>query len=206
MAKILQIDPQKPEYEILEIAVSVLKKQGIIALPTETYYGLAVDPFSEIALEKLLTIKRRSRKKPILLLLGLREMLSQVVSEIPNWAQDLMDRFWPGPLTLVFKARKNLPKAITAATGTVAVRISSHKVPTLLSETFGKPITGTSANVSGYPPAIKAEEVKQMLPEVDLILDGGETPGGLPSTIVSITEFPPKLIRSGKIPFNKILV
>ncbi len=206
MAKILSIQAEKPQLEVLKIAISLLERQKIVALPTETYYGLAADPFSETALKRLLALKMRSLEKPILLLLGSRKMLSQVVDEIPPWAQDLIERFWPGPLTMVFKARRDLPKAVTADTGTVGVRISSHKIPTLLSKLFGKPITGTSANISGYPPATSAEEVKQMLPDVDLILDGGKTSGGLPSTIVSVTEFPPRLIRYGKIPFEKITI
>ncbi len=204
MAKIFSVDPKNLPPEVIKAAVSVLKSGGVVALPTETYYGLAVDPFSESAVQRLFRLKKRPQEKPILLLLGSWEMLALVVAEIPLWAQRLMQRFWPGPLTLVFKARKDLPASLTAGTGTVAVRLSSHPLPTYLSQSFSKPITGTSANLSGAPPATSAIEVKRIFPEVDLILDGGETPGGAPSTIVSVTEFPPRLLRPGKIPWTEI--
>lgn len=204
MAKVFSVDPKNPPLEVIKAAVSVLKSGGVVALPTETYYGLAVDPFSESAVQRLFRLKKRPQENPILLLLGSQEMLAQVVVEIPLWAKRLMEHFWPGPLTLVFKARRDLPASLTAGTDTVAVRLSSHPLPTRLSQAFSKPITGTSANLSGGPPATSAEEIKRVFPEVDLILDGGESPGGLPSTIVSVAEFPPRLIRPGKIPWEKI--
>ncbi len=204
MAKVFSVDPQKPPPEIIKAAVSVLRGGGVVALPTETYYGLAVDPFSESAVQRLFRLKKRPQEKPILLLLGSREMLIQVVAEIPPWAERLMEYFWPGPLTLVFKARQDLPRSLTAGTDTVAVRLPSHLLPIRLSQGFSKPITGTSANLSGGPPATRAEEVERIFPEVDLVLDGGKSPGGLPSTIVSVVNFPPRLIRPGKIPWEEI--
>ena len=204
MPQVIRVGSEGP-LQNLEAAVPILQRDGVVALPTETYYGLAVNPFSERALERLFLLKNRPPEKPPLLLLGHLEMLSEVVAEVPPWSRVLMERFWPGPLTLVFKARSRLPKALTADTGTVAVRLSSHLIPTKLSQLFGHPITGTSANRSGHPAATTAEKVQNELPKVDLILDGGETPGGAPSTIVAVISYPPRLLRPGKISFEEIM-
>lgn len=205
MPAIIRVDPKEPSPETLKAAVSVLKADGVVALPTETYYGLSANPFSLKALERIFALKKRPAEKPLLLLLGHRDMLWEVAAELPSWSEPLMTRFWPGPLTLVLRARPGLPRALTAGTGTVAVRLSSHPVPTKLALLFGYPITGTSANRSGSPAVTIAENVSRELPEIDLILDGGPTPGGAPSTIVSLLSYPPRLLRSGQISFESIM-
>lgn len=184
----------------LERATVVLRQGGIVAFPTETYYGLAVDPFCESAVNKLFKVKRRPAHKPLLLLIDRIEQLPEVASEIPHQYHQLMAKFWPGPLTLIFPARKNLPWRITGNTGTVGVRISPHPIARELIRKIGKPITATSANLSDLVPAKTADEVLATFQDkLDYILDGGETAAGLCSTIVGLEDGELSLVRRGQI-------
>lgn len=162
----------------------VIESGGIVALPTETYYGLGVDPCDPRAVERLASVKGRPDGKPILVLIGQRTQLPSLVREIPPLATVLMDLFWPGPLTILFPALPTLPPHLTGGTDTVGVRLTSCEPLARLLEAVG-PLTGTSANRAGGPPARTASEVQDTLgDEIELILDGGRTPGGPPSTIV----------------------
>ena len=190
----------------LNRAVAVLNKGGVVAFPTETYYGLAVDPLNPLALNYLFTLKQRDLAKPILTLVDDRESLSSLVYEIPIVYLQLMEKFWPGPLTLIFKARINLPSLLTAGTSTVGVRQSSHPFARQLLRAFGRPITATSANISGREAAVDAYEVKaQFGTQIDMVFDGGKAPGISGSTIVGLDESQVKLIREGVIPYEEIL-
>jgi L-threonylcarbamoyladenylate synthase len=187
--------------EFWEEARKVLKGNGIIAVPTDTFYALAANPFHEAALSRLFALKQRAPEKPVLLLIDGKGMLSQVAREIPEAATRLMARFWPGPLTIILPSLSNLPKLITAGTGTIGVRQPRHALTCRLITEVGYPITGTSANRSGRPPLVRAAEVaRQLGDEVDLILEAGDCPGGLPSTIIDVNSSPPRLVRSGAIP------
>lgn len=197
-------DPQKLR-EILRAIGELLSSDKVGAIPTETFYALACNPFSERALEKLFLLKERPYNKPILVLLGRLEDLSLVVSKIPSLAQKLMKAFWPGPLTIVLPAKKDLPKALTGNLGTIGVRLSSCEITRKVAQVFGKPITGTSANISGEDPCKSAEEVAQVFPQIDFILDGGPSQSKLPSTVVEILEKEIKLVREGEIPFEEVL-
>jgi L-threonylcarbamoyladenylate synthase len=181
-------------------AAIILRQGGIVAFPTETYYGLAVDPFCESAVARLFQVKRRPAEKPLLLLIERQEQLAEVAAEIPQPYLELMAKFWPGPLTLLFPARKELAGMVTANTGTVGVRVSPHPTARELVRMAGRPITATSANISNLAPARTAPEVLAMFPDrLDYILDGGETPAGLCSTIIGITEGRLVLVRRGQI-------
>ncbi len=185
---------------ILEAAREVLARGGIVAVPTETFYGLAVDPFQEKALERLFALKERAPDKSVLLLVAGPEMVTGVTREVPEVARKLMARFWPGPLTLILPARPGLAARLTGGTDTVGVRQPRQRVTCLLLEALGFPVTGTSANRSGRRPLIEAREVAREFGDgVDLILDAGPCPGGRPSTIVDLTRSPPRLVRSGVI-------
>ena len=167
-------------------------------MPTETYYGLGVDPFNPEAVDRLLALKDRERGKPILVLIGSLEQLSLLVQEVPFAASSLIDAFWPGPLTILLAARPSLPENLTAGTGVVGVRLSSCRPLCEVLQRVG-PLTGTSANRSGASPARTAEAVQDTLhDEVDLIIDGGPTPGGLPSTVVEV-QASLRIIRDGAI-------
>jgi len=190
----------------LNRAVAVLQGGGVVAFPTETYYGLAVDPFNPLALNHLFSLKQRNLSKPILTLVDDRESLSSLVQEIPPLYEPLMQEFWPGPLTLVFKAKVNLPSLLTAGTATIGVRQSSHPFARQLLRAFGRPLTATSANISGHPAAVDAYEVKAQFGRgIDIVFDGGRTPGSIGSTIVGRDDNELKLIREGHIPFTDIL-
>ncbi len=204
MVRIIKCAGKRPSPEAIQAAVSVISQEGVVAIPTETFYGLAAHPFSERALAKIFSLKRRPPEKPLLLLIGEVELLAAVAREIPPLAKTLIKRFWPGPLTLIFPAQEHLPQALTAGTGTVAVRLSPHPIPREISRLLGSPITGTSANLSGAPPASTALEVAQSLPGVDLILDAGKTPGQAASTIVDVTGAKPRLVRKGVISWEEI--
>ena len=190
----------------LNRAVAVLNKGGVIAFPTETYYGLAVDPMNPLALNLLFSLKQRDIAKPILTLVDNRESLSTLVHEVPPQYSGLMEKFWPGPLTLIFKAKVNLPSLLTAGTSTIGVRQSSHPFARQLLRAFGKPITATSANISGQDAAVDAYGVKaQFGNRIDMVFDGGKAPGILGSTIVGLDGSKLKLIREGIIPYEQIL-
>ncbi len=189
---------------ILEEVSQLLRLEKVGAIPTETYYGLACNPFSQKALERLVAIKGREEGKPILLLLGRLDDLLLVAERIPPLGLKLIKLFWPGPLTLVLPAKKNLPKLITADTGTVGVRLSSLELTRKVAIAFGGPITGTSANKSNEPAISDPEELIKKLPDLDFILDAGKTEGKAPSTVVSVVENRLELIREGAIPFEEI--
>lgn len=177
---------------------AVLRRGGLVAIPTETYYGLGVDPFNPAALTRLAEIKGRPAHKPILLLIGAREQLAHLVDSIPPAATGLMEAFWPGPLTIVMPARAELPALVTAGTGTVGVRWTSSAALSDILRVVG-PLTGTSANRSGESAARTAHEVQQALgDEIDLIIDAGTLPGGLPSTVIHVQE-QAHIVREGTI-------
>ncbi|HPU98780.1 MAG TPA: L-threonylcarbamoyladenylate synthase, partial [Candidatus Hydrogenedentes bacterium] len=179
----------------LEKAVTVLRGNGVVAYPTETVYGLAVDPFSETALDRLYEVKGRPSAMPVLLVVADRGMVEMVVKEISEKARRCMEIFWPGPLSLLLPARSDLPKRVIGPEGKVCVRCSSHYIARGLSRLMGRPITSTSANLTGSPPARTAREAA--LQGVDLILDGTCGTAAVPSTV-----FDPdtgKIVREGPI-------
>jgi L-threonylcarbamoyladenylate synthase len=176
----------------------VLGESGVIALPTESFYGLAVAPFDEQALTRLWQVKGRSEGKPILVLIGDGCQLEPFIRGIPSAANVLMNAFWPGPLTIVFPAAPGLSNAVTAGTGSIGIRFSAWKPLRELLHRVG-PVTGTSANRESDPPPRTAEEVQHTLGEaLDLIIDAGPTPGGKPSTVIDVRG-PIRIIRDGSI-------
>jgi L-threonylcarbamoyladenylate synthase len=182
-------------------ARAVLQRIGVIAVPTETFYGLAVNPFLEEALDRLFALKDRAPGKPVLVLVDGPERLNQVAREVPDLARRLMEKFWPGPLSIIFPSLPHLPRLLTGGTGTIAVRQPRQALTCRLIAALGFPITGTSANRAGCRPLVRAEEVaKEFGDQLDLILEAGPCPGGLPSTIVDVTGALPRLVRTGAIP------
>ncbi|HEU5201715.1 MAG TPA: L-threonylcarbamoyladenylate synthase [Nitrospira sp.] len=177
---------------------TVTQRGGVVAIPTETYYGLGVDPFNQEAVDRLLAVKGREDGKPILVLIGSVEQLSSLAQAVSSVASSLIDAFWPGPLTILFPARPSLPRNLTAGTGTVGVRLSACRPLAALLQRIG-PLTGTSANRAGAPPAQTSAAVQETLhEEVELIVDAGPTPGGLPSTVVE-AQGSLRIIREGAI-------
>lgn len=191
----------------LREAAAIVRGGGIIAFPTETFYGLGAHPFDARAVQRIFDLKGRGlRDAPILVLIRSRADLESLAVEITPAAERLMEACWPGPLTLVFRASEKVPPVLTAGTGTIGVRLPAHPDVQRLLEAVGGPLTGTSANPSGRPPAATAAEVERVLGDgVDAILNGGATPGGLPSTVVDTTVTPPRLIREGRVPTAAVL-
>lgn len=204
-ADIITVDPARPE-KALARCREVVAQGGVISYPTDTFYGLGADPRNPAAVDKLFRVKGRPGNQPILLLIAGNEEAESWASEIPPRAAGLMNRWWPGPLTLVFKARSDTPAELTGGTGTIGLRVPGSGLTRRLLQAVGHALTGTSANRSGRPSLCSAEETAAEIGEwVDLILDGGETPGGSPSTIVDVSSGRPRLIREGAIAYRDII-
>lgn len=178
----------------------MLQHSGVVAFPTETYYGLAVDPTDALALARLFALKQRPENKPLLLLIDQLEQLVEVVSEVPKEYHRLIEMFWPGPLTLIFPARPEVSVLVTGGTGTVGVRISPHPIARELVRRVGRPVTATSANLSGRSPAASAEQViAQFGEKIDWIIDGGPVTGGLCSTVCTLEHGKLVMLRRGQV-------
>ncbi|MBI5049664.1 MAG: threonylcarbamoyl-AMP synthase [Nitrospirae bacterium] len=191
---------ENPEEKILKKAIEVLRAGGVAAYPTESFYGLGVNAFNEDALRRLYELKKRPLDKPMPVIAGSIKVIVSIVRVVTPEAEDLMRKFWPGALTIVFNAVDTVPDALTGDTGKIAVRIPGNSFALNLAKTAGFPITATSANLSGRPPAQSAEEIIDYFgEEIDLIIDAGRTPGGKPSTIVDVTVTPVRVLREGRV-------
>ena len=184
----------------IEEAARIILQGGVEAFPTETFYGLAADALNERALQKIFRVKGRNENKPLPLIVADRSWIPGLVREISPLAGRLMEKFWPGPLTLVLEALPHLPAVLAAHTGKVGLRISSHPAAQSLARAVGRAITATSANLSGEPSISTAGEVFQALGEkLDAILDAGKTAGGMGSTVLDVSGTKPKILREGAI-------
>jgi len=198
--RVLRVDPRDPEEVVLKKAAELLSAGGLVAFPTETFYGLGANALDPQAVGRVYAAKGRPESKPLLVLVDSVRMVQSLVEGVPAAAWTLMTKYWPGPLTLVFRARGNLPVELTAGTGTVGVRMPGHPVAFGLVRTAGFPVTAPSANLSGEAPPTTAADVQRIFEgKIELILDGGPTKGGLPSTIVDVTVTPPRAIRRGAL-------
>jgi len=186
--------------EAIAEAVRVLRAHGLVAFPTDTVYGLGACAFEAQAVERLYTAKGRPEGKAIAVLLGRPEEIDLVAVEVPPLARRLAARFWPGPLTLVLARRAALPDVLTSGGMTVAVRVPGHALTRALVDALATPLAASSANLSGQPDPVSADEVLEQLGgRIDLVLDGGPCSGGKPSTVIDLTVQPPALLRPGPI-------
>ncbi len=191
--------------DAIAFAVSLLRTGHVIAVPTDTVYGVAADGLNPDAIRRLYEVKERPTDKPIPLLLADIEDVWHVIRSFPAGAHRLAQAFWPGPLTLVLPARPELPKVLLAGGDTVGVRIPACEPLRALIRRLGRPLAATSANLSHHPPALTAQDVMDQLGgRIPLILDGGPTPGGRPSTVVDCTADQPIILREGPIPAEEI--
>jgi L-threonylcarbamoyladenylate synthase len=196
----MKINPFDPEGRLIKEAAHTLRNGGVIGYPTETVYGLGADAYNEEALERLFKIKGREADKPISILIGNMEMLDEVAARIPPVATGLIRGHWPGPLTIIFEASKTCPPILTGDSGKIGVRISPHPTARKLLEAFKKPITSTSANLSGMPSLSDPNEVYSVFRgRIDLILDVGKTAGEGVSTVIDVTVSPPRVLREGVV-------
>ena len=177
-----------------------------MCIPTDTVYGLAASVSSSDAINEVFTIKNRFERNPIPVLINSVSQLSLYVEDFREVARALAHEFWPGSLTIVLKKSARLPDALTGGLDTAGFRVPAHNVPRMLCSTTESAITGTSANKSGFPPARSAKEAFDQLKgtSVELIIDGGATDSGVPSTIIDCSGVAPNLIRSGAIPKERI--
>jgi len=205
MREILNVDRQRPADSMIAEASSILKAGGIVAYPTETFYGLGADGQNEEAIKRIFLIKGRNFKNPISVIIGDANDVRGLVEEIPEFALYLMERFWPGALTIIFKASPDVSHLLTAGTGKIGIRLSSHPVAAALAIKLGHPITATSANLSGRPECTRAGDVIQDIgDQIDAVIDAGQTPGGSGSTVIDVTSEPPAILREGVIPKHRL--
>ncbi|ANM28992.1 hypothetical protein ABI59_04340 [Acidobacteria bacterium Mor1] len=205
LSRVIPVNPANPREERVQESVAELRKGGVLAIPTETFYGLAADAENAEAVARLNNLKGKDDRSPILLLVADVEQARAAAGEVPPRFEKLAAMFWPGPLTLVLPAGPRLPERIGGGTGTVGLRVPGLGLPRRLAGALERPITGISANRSGQPASRTAAEVAQALPEgIDLILDGGPTPGGAPSTVLDLTREHPRLLREGAVPLSAL--
>lgn len=196
----LPADPEGGSSPAVDKAAEAILSGAVVAFPTESFYGLGVNAMDERAVERLFHVKKRPDDNPILILIPSVETLERYVVSIPETACRLMDAFWPGGLTMLFEAGPRISPLLTAGTGKIGIRLSSHPLALALVRATGVPVTGTSANETGEPACVLAEEVFRSLGDrVDLILDGGRTAGGKGSTVLDVTVHPPVILRPGMV-------
>lgn len=203
MPQILKIDSNTED--VFTKARKVLLAGGVFAFPTDTFYGLGVDPFNRKAVDRLFEIKGRDENKPLLLLISSKEQLETLVKKITPAHSTLTQKFWPGPLTLLFEPSASIPHNVLAGSNRIGIRQPGNIMTRNLISALGQPITAPSANLSGETPSITAEQVHEALGNhLDLIIDGGTCQGGKPSTLVDAVKMPALLIREGAIPFSEV--
>lgn len=203
--RVLSISPAEPREDRVREAVEVLEAGGVVALPTETFYGLAANAMNPDAVARLNRLKNKAEDAPALLLLSDRGQVSQVAADPPASFRALTEMFWPGPLTLVVPAAAEVTAVVSGGRGTVGVRVPGLSLPRRIAAGLGHPITGVSANLHGEPACRTALEVSEVFPEgIELILDGGPAPGGLSSTVLDLCETGPRVLREGAIPISAL--
>lgn len=202
----LVVDSSTPDPAALERAAVAIRAGGLVAVPTDTLYGLAADPFRRDAVRRLFAAKGRALERAVPLIAADADQVVQQLGELSPLAHLLATRFWPGPLTLLVPASPALAEEVSGGTGCVGVRVPAHAVARGVCRAFGSVVTASSANVSGQAATADPDEVVASLgPLLDVLLDAGMTAGGPPSTIVDVSRGEPRLVRSGAIPWETVV-
>ena len=192
------VHPTAPKQSRIDLAADVLRSGGVVALPTETFYGLAADATQPQAVAKLNRLKQKDVATPTLLLAADSAQARSVALTLPDGFDEFADAFWPGPLTLILPRAAHIPDEVTGGGETVGVRVPGLLLPQRIAAALGSPITGVSANLHREPaPRTAAEVAASFDDRLDLILDAGPTPGGAPSSLIDLTQDPPRLLREG---------
>lgn len=205
MSRVIKINPETPDPQLIAEIVGAIRQGAITAYPTETFYGLGVDVTNEYAIKRLFDLKRRDYGNPIAIIVADRGMLQEVVTEIPPHADSLIKKYWPGPLTILFPASAVISKALTTNTGKIGIRISSHPIAQAITKQLGKPLTTTSANLTGFPPSYEPKHIQSYFGDkLDLIVDAGALYASRGSTVVDVSEDKLVIIREGDIAADDI--
>ncbi len=198
--KIIKINPNNPGRNKLNYAASILSGGGIVVFPTDTVYGLGAKASRKDSIRRIYRIKKRSRSKPMIYLIGYKKDVNSYVSDISKGAKELMRRFWPGSLTLIFNTKEG------SQSGTIGLRMPANRIALALIRKVGA-IAATSVNISGSRPIVEADDMEESLRKgVDLIIDGGKTSAGRESTVVDVTAPPFKVLRLGAIKKKELLL
>jgi len=198
--RIRAVDPEQPDVRAIAAAAAVVEAGGLVAFPTESFYGLGADALDSDAVARVFEVKGRPEHKALLVLVDSIDMAAGLAARVSDGARALMARYWPGPLTLVLEAAARVPVGLTGGGSTIGVRMPGHAVARALVRSAGRPITAPSANPSEAPPALTAAAVREYFEgRVELILDGGPTAGGAGSTVADCTVWPPRILRQGPV-------
>ncbi len=199
------VDPGAPQRDAIEEAAKWILEGGVVAIPTDTLYGLAANPFSSEAVARVFAVKGRDSERALPLIAADAEQAAAQLGRLSGVGQRLAERYWPGPLTLLVGAPPALAADVHGGTGKVGVRVPRDAVARAICRVAGTPITATSANISGQRATADPADVERTLgARIDLLIDTGTAPGGAPSTIVDTTVMPPALVRAGAIEWNEI--
>lgn len=201
--EVIKIDQSNPDPIVVAEIAEILKAGAVIAYPTDTYYGLGADMYNEAAVKRAFDIKGRMHDKPILILIAKKRDLPTLVAtkDMSSSVQRVMDTFWPGPLTIVFYASKSVSDHLTASTGKIGIRLPEHTFCIKLINKLGRPITATSANISGAQSLNNPSDVLNAIGDrIDVLVDGGMTKGGCESTVLDVTGDEPVILREGATP------
>lgn len=202
----LLVDPTDPDPAVIRRAASVVSAGGLVALPTDTLYGLAVNPLDAVAVRRVFVVKGRSAERALPLVAADTDQIASVLGPLPGLALKLAAQFWPGRLTLLLPAPARFAANVSGGTGRLGVRVPDHAVARALCRSCGSLVTATSANISGQPASNDPDAVASSVGAgVDVLLDAGKTPGSQPSTIVDVTGSEVRLVRAGAIPWEQVL-
>lgn len=198
--KIVKIDPESIDYNIIKEAADIIKRGGLVVFPTETVYGIGADALNDKAVDKIFKAKGRPQDNPLIVHIAHLDELDDLVVEVPENTKILAEKFWPGPLTMILYKKDLVPDKITGGLNTVAVRLPVNKIALALIKESNKPIAAPSANTSGRPSPTEASHViEDLMGKVDMIIDGGSTYIGLESTVVDMTSSIPMILRPGGV-------
>ncbi len=201
----MRVGPRRPSERKIRVAAGIIRKGGLVAFPTETVYGLGANALDAEAVNKIYEAKGRPLDNPLIVHIAREDELKSLAREIPAEAEVLIEKFWPGPLTLVLRKREVVPKATTAGLGTVAVRMPSNKIALALISASGVPIAAPSANISEKPSPTKAEHVlRDLNGKIHAIIDGGAATVGVESTVLNLTAPVPTVLRPGGVTFEEL--
>jgi L-threonylcarbamoyladenylate synthase len=203
----LNVDPERPDLAVVQRAAASILDGGLVGMPTDTLYGIAADPFNAQAVSRVFEVKGRAAGQALPLVAADSAQVSRWLGELSALGRHLAARFWPGPLTLLVAAPATLVAEVTGGSGVVGVRVPAHAVTRALCTACDRPLTATSANLSGRPATADPADVAAALnARLDVLLDAGRTPGGAPSTIIDITGATPRLVRAGAIPWDDVQI